>query len=200
MRTIPTPLWLWPLLAVPALIISIDLAAATDPRAFRAAVHPSGEWAARLLIVTMMATPLVMMLRNWRGPRWLMRHRRAFGVAAFGYSLLHLVIYLLSRGDLARVVADLDRMVIWTGWLAFAVMLPPAIASNDRAVRWLGQAWKPVQRLTYGAALLTLWHWAVIHNWGGTVPALLHFAPLACLTAYRVWWNWLRERPAQVGA
>jgi sulfoxide reductase heme-binding subunit YedZ len=61
-----------------------------------------------------------------------------------------------------------------------------------------------VQRWTYAAALLTLWHWAAVHHWNGWLPAAVHFTPLALLTVYRLWWNWrhwhrAQPRPAAVG-
>ena len=51
-----------------------------DPRIFHELVHPSGEFSARFLIVAMMATPLAMLLRGWRGPIWLKKNRRYLGV------------------------------------------------------------------------------------------------------------------------
>jgi sulfoxide reductase heme-binding subunit YedZ len=51
-------------------------------------------------------------------------------------------------------------------------------------VRWLKAGWKRVQRLAYPAALLTLFHWALVHD--GLIAALLHFVPLALLQGWRV--------------
>jgi sulfoxide reductase heme-binding subunit YedZ len=189
MRPIPTRLWLWPLLALPAVAMTAPLLAGTTPAGFRALLHPSGEFAARFLIVAMLATPLMLVLRGWRGPRWLMRQRRAFGVAAFGYAALHGLAYVAHRGDLGRIVGELDKTVIWTGWLALLIMLPLAATSNDCSLRRLGPRWKAVQRWTYPLALLTLWHWAAAHHWNGWLPATVHFAPLALLTLHRLWWN-----------
>lgn len=78
------PYWLWLLLALPAIGMTIEALTSTDPRVFHILVHPSGEFSARFLIITMMATPLVLLLRGWRGPQWLKKNRRYFGVAAFG--------------------------------------------------------------------------------------------------------------------
>lgn len=39
------------------------------------------------------------------------------------------------------------------------------------------------------AAVLTLWHWAALHDWGGIAPALVHSGPPAALEADRIW-NW----------
>ena len=45
-----------------------------------------------------------------------------------------------------------------------------------------------LQRWTYAVAVLTLLHWAALHDWGGIGPALVHFAPLGLLEAYRAWY------------
>ena len=45
------------------------------------------------------------------------------------------------------------------------------------------------------AAVLTLLHWAALHDWGHPMGAIVHFAPLAALEAYRLWYWYLRPRP-----
>jgi sulfoxide reductase heme-binding subunit YedZ len=180
---------LWALLALPALPMLAEALTSTDPRIFHRLVHPSGEFAARFLIVAMIATPLSMLLRGWRGSRWLVRNRRYFGVAAFGYATLHTLFYLLDKGALDAILGEAARFSIWTGWLAFVIFLPLAATSFDGAVRALGRWWKPLQRWTYAAAALTLLHWAALHDWGHPAAALVHFAPLIGLEGYRLWWN-----------
>ncbi len=86
------------------------LSGPSDPKVFHQLLHPSGEFAARFLIIAMLASPLVLLLRGWRGPLWLKKNRRYFGVAAFGYSVLHTVFYLIDEGSIARVAADLPLM------------------------------------------------------------------------------------------
>ena len=54
-----------------------------------------------------------------------------------------------------------------------------------RLVDMMGASWKPLQRWVYGAAVLTLLHWAALHDWGGIGPALVHFGPLAALSIWR---------------
>ena len=116
-----------------------------------------------------MATPLAMLLKGWRGPQWLKRNRRYLGVASF-----------------ATIVDELPRLYIWTGWIAFLIFVPLALTSMDYFVRKLGTWWKWLQRWTYAAAVLTLLHWAALHNWNGLAPAMIHFEPLIALEAYRV--------------
>lgn len=192
-----SPYWLWLLLAVPAIFILNDAFTSDNRRILHILVHPTGEFAARFMIISMMATPLAMLFKGWRGPRWLVKNRRYFGVAAFGYAALHTLFYLMDKGSLDRIILELPRFYIWTGWLAFVIFLPLAATSMDYFVRLLGPRWKSLQRWVYAAAVLTLLHWASLHNWNGWPPALMHFGPLILLTLYRLWWLYLRPRPAR---
>lgn len=193
-----SPYWLWALLSLPALGMAVQLAGSTDPRILHALLHPTGEFAARFLIIAMLASPLVLIFRKARFPRWLRQNRRYFGVASFAYALAHTVLYVIDRGTLDRVIDQIPRLDIWTGWLAMAIFVPLAITSADWAVRAMGPSWKTLQRWTYPAAVLTLVHWAALHNWGHPAAALVHFAPLAALEAYRLWYWYLRPRTPRV--
>ena len=146
-------------------------------------------------IIAMLATPLMLLFKGWRGPRWLRKNRRYFGVAAFAYALAHTVFYLVDKATLERIVDELPRLYIWTGWLAFAIFIPLAVTSMDYFLRIMGPRWKSLQRWTYPAAVLTLVHWASLHNWGHPAAALVHFGPLIALEAYRIWYWYLRPRP-----
>lgn len=188
------PYWLWGVLSLPALGLGAALFG-DDPRALAQTIHATGEFSARFMIISLMATPLMLLTKGSRFARWLRNNRRYFGVAAFGYAALHTAAYLMAE-TLARAWAEATDFEILTGWLAFAVFIPLALTSTDYAVRRMGRWWKPLQRWTYAAAVLTLLHWAALHDWGGWLPAAVHFAPLAALTAYRLWWTYLRKRPA----
>jgi len=191
----PTKAWLWPLLALPAFGITVSTLMSTDAKAYSMALHPTGEFAARFLVLAMLATPLMVLFKGWRGPRWLLRQRRALGVAAFGYATLHVVFYLIDRGEVSRMLEDLGSVSIWSGWIAWGLFLPLALTSNDRAVRWLGPRWKALQRMTYLAAALVALHWISSDEWKGIGPVLVHFGPLLVLSGYRIWYFNLRARP-----
>ncbi|HZG09637.1 MAG TPA: ferric reductase-like transmembrane domain-containing protein [Allosphingosinicella sp.] len=175
---------LWMVLAVPAvLLIAQYLGRAENvfPGDF---LHPTGEWSARLIILALMLTPLAQLLPASRLVRWLLRHRRAIGLAAFGYAFLHLIFYILDMETVPAVLAELGAPAIWTGWVAFLCMLVPALVSSDGAMRVLKGAWKRLQRLVYPAAILTLVHWALVHD--GFTAALASFAPLIALQLIRL--------------
>lgn len=194
------PYLLWLVLAFPGLGMTVAALTSTDPEILADLLHASGEMSARLLIVAMMATPLVLLLKGWRGPQWIKRNRRYLGVAAFGYGLLHTVAYLADTATLSATMAELPQLYIWTGWLAFLIFVPLALTSMDYFVRKMGRWWKWLHRWTYAAAALTLLHWAALHDWGGLAPALVHFVPLLALEAYRVWYWYLRPRPQRTAA
>ena len=175
-RAFPAKLSLWSLLALPAALILFQSLAGTMPADQLA---PTGEWSARMMIIALMLAPLAQVFPASLTVRRLLRFRRAFGVAGFAYALLHLLFYVLDMATVAEMIAELSAPAIWTAWLAFLCLLPPAIASSDAAMRWLGRRWKLIQRLAYPAAVLTLVHWILVHD--GIAEALLHFAPLAIL-------------------
>ncbi len=174
-------LFFWVLLSLPALfmlrayfsgeVIAMDM------------LHPTGEWSARLMIFAMVLSPLLSLIgpKPWLG--WLVKRRRAIGVAAFLYALLHLIFYIIDMGNLDDILAEFWALGIWTGWAAMLLFVPLAVTSNDASMRALKAGWKRLQRLVYPAALLVLVHWIFIHNNLG--PALLHFVPLAALVAAR---------------
>ncbi len=165
-----SPYWLWVVLSLPALGMTLALTGSNDPRIYHELLHPTGEFSARFMIIAMLASPLVLLLKGWRGPQWLKRNRRYFGVAAFGYAALHTLFYLVDEGSAARVISDIPKLYIWTGWMAFAIFIPLAATSMDYFVRKMGRSWKTLQRFTYVAAVLTLVHWAALHDWGGGGP------------------------------
>jgi len=156
-------------------------------------VGPTGEWAARFIIVALALTPLSRLLPGSGAVKWLLARRRALGVAAFCYALLHLAFYIWEMETLANMLAELGLAGIWTGWLALLMMIPLAATSNDAAVRALRSGWKRLQRLAYPAALLTLAHWILVHN--GLGEAMLWFAPLGALQLWRIGARLRRRAP-----
>jgi sulfoxide reductase heme-binding subunit YedZ len=172
---------LWLLLSLPAVPMALAYLAGEWAGEL---LHPSGEWSARLIIFALMLTPLSMMFRGQRWIQWLIKRRRAFGVAGFAYALLHLFFYLADMETLENVLAEIGALGIWTGWIAFLLFVPLALTSNDASMRALKKGWKALQRLAYPAALLTLVHWMFVHD--NFAAALINFAPLAALEAWRL--------------
>lgn len=123
-----------------------------------ALIRGLGDWTLRLLCLSLAITPLRLALNQ----PLLARFRRMLGLWAFAYASLHLLAYAwldmgLVPGDIVRDIAK--RPFILMGFLAWALMLPLAATSFNRAIRALGGArWQALHRLVYGLALVGLAH------------------------------------------
>lgn len=144
--------------------------------------HRLGEIALQLLIAGLAITPL----RRHLGVN-LLKFRRAIGLLAFGYVLLHLLVWLvLDVQILSQIWADiLKRPYISVGMAAFILMLPLALTSNNRSVKWLGANWRKLHKLTYGIALLGGLHFVLLTK-GFQIEPLLYMAAILGLLAVRV--------------
>lgn len=193
-RVLNHPWFFWLLLCLPSvpMVAGLVSGSSTPERL----LHPTGEFAARFMIVAMMVTPLAMLFRRAGWTRWLMARRRALGVAAFGYAAAHTVLYVIDMETLRAMLAEFFALGIWTGWAAFVIFLPLALTSNDLSARLMKRGWQWLHRWVYLAAVFTLLHWIFVHNALG--PALVHFIPLALLETWRVS-VLLRRRQARKG-
>ena len=186
--------FLWIVLAVPGFFILTDLITEYPfgRRDFKGLMHESGEMAARLLIAALLISPLKLIFPNNRFVQWLARQRRAFGVAAFSFASLHLLIYVLFK-SFPAMLNDFNEARIWAGWLAFIIFVPLAATSSNWAVQKLGgKAWQKLHRLVYIAAVAVAIHWLLENN--GLQPALVHFTPLVVLEAYRLYRILIRRK------
>ena len=174
-------LFIWGLLALPACVMLASYGRGGTTA--MELLHPTGEFSARLMIFAMMFSPLMALLGTKPWLSWLVTRRRYFGVAAFGYALLHLIFYVIDMETLTDMLAEIGALGIWTGWLAMLLFVPLALTSNNAAMRRLKANWKKLQRLVYPTAILVLIHWIFIHNNLGS--ALIHFIPLVLLITAR---------------
>ena len=153
----------------------------------------SGEWALRLLLITLAVTPL----RRFTGLHWLLRLRRMLGLFAFAYAFGHLTIYLWLDQffDWNAIALDiLDRPFITVGFAAFVLLIPLAATSNGFAIRRLGgRRWQALHRSVYAIAILAVLHfwWLVKADIG---RPLLYASILAVLLGLRGWWRELERR------
>jgi len=181
---------LWLLLAIPGILVTAQFLQGNAR--YGMLMHATGEFAGRFLVISLIATPLGLLFPKGKVSRWLIRNRRFFGVAAFAYTLLHTIFYLLEE-TLAHVVDEFFRIGMITGWVALFIFIPLAATSTDAAIRSMGPNWKKLQRWVYLAAVMTLLHWALVntrhHHWG---PALFHFAPVILLSIYRIWYVYFK--------
>jgi sulfoxide reductase heme-binding subunit YedZ len=145
--------------ALPLALLAADaLRGRLGANPIEAAMNRLGWWTLALLLVTLAPTPLRILLA-WT---WPARHRRLLGLFAFFYACLHLGFYagVDQFFDWRAIVADVTkRKFITIGMLAFALLVPLALTSTDRAVRRLGYVrWKRLHRLVYAVAVCGVVH------------------------------------------
>ncbi len=152
--------------------------------------HHLGEWALRLLLVTLAMTPL----QRLTGRGEFIRIRRLLGLWAFVYVCLHLLVYLtFDLGFSPAQLADdvVKRTYITLGFAAFLLLLPLAITSTAGWQRRLRRRWKSLHRLIYPAAMLAVLHYLWLVKSDLRAP-LTYLAILVLLLALRVPWRILR--------
>lgn len=180
-RRIPT--WAVYLLymAPSAYLFYLGLTGGLGPEPVKALEHEYGEIALQLLIIGLCITPL----RRYLGIN-LLKFRRAIGLVAFYYVALHLLVWLvLDVQILSQIWADiLKRPYITVGMAAFALMIPLALTSNNRAVRKLGPSWRRLHKLTYGIAVLGGLHFILLSK-GLQLEPLLYAGVILGLLALR---------------
>jgi sulfoxide reductase heme-binding subunit YedZ len=174
---------LWTLLSLPLLFLGY--AWQSGLLVYGELLHLSGEFSARLLVVTMAITPLRLMFPKSGWSAWLLMRRRNFGVATFAYALLHTLVYVSRKQSLSLILDEGIEFSMWTGWAAFLVFLVLALTSNDASPRILRRTWKKIHRAVYVAAFLAFAHWIFIAF--DFVPGLIHFVILLTLEIYRLW-------------
>lgn len=120
------------------------------------AIHQSGSWAVRFLVLTLAVTPL-RRIGGW--PR-LILIRRMVGVAAMAYALLHVTLYIASQSfSPVRVVTEIAlRFYLTIGFMAVVILVALGATSFDAAIRRLGRRWNQLHRLVYLAATLGVIH------------------------------------------
>jgi sulfoxide reductase heme-binding subunit YedZ len=160
------------------------IAGELGPRPFTEAIHQSGDWALRLLLVTLAISPAQRILDL---PRLILA-RRTLGVAAAAYAALHLSLYVLDQHfDLLKVASEIAlRIYLTIGAVALIGLIALGATSTDAAVRRLGSPrWHTLHRLVYAIALLAAVHFFMQSKLDLYQPVLMA-GFLTWLLAYRV--------------
>ena len=144
--------------------------------------HLLGTWALRFIIATLAITPL----RDLMGINWI-RYRRALGLLAFYYVMLHFAVYMiLDRGlDLNAIIADIiRRWFITIGMAALAMLVVLAVTSNAFSIRRLGKNWTRLHKLMYPIAAAGALHYYLAVK-SITLEPFVYIALILVLLAYR---------------
>ena len=148
------------------------------------AIHQSGDWALRLVWITLAVTPVQRILNY---PRIVLA-RRTLGVASACYAVLHLSLYVLDQHfDLFKVASEIVlRIYLTIGALALTGLIALGATSTDAAIRRLGsQRWNALHRIVYGIALLATVHFFIQSKLDTYEPVLMA-GFLIWLLSYRV--------------
>ncbi len=144
--------------------------------------HLLGLWALRFLVATLAITPI----RDLFGLNWV-RYRRALGLLAFWYVLMHFLTYMVLDQYLNFMAILIDiakRPFITIGMAAFVLLIPLALTSNNWSIRRLGPRWTKLHRLVYIIAAAGALHFAMSVKVAGLEP-LTYIALVAVLLAWR---------------
>jgi methionine sulfoxide reductase heme-binding subunit len=151
-----------------------------------ALLHRSGEIAIWILGAVLSLTPLRVLFPGSQVVAALNRHRRAIGVSACVYGLLHLTAHVLYEGGWDGLLRSLSKPFIWYGLAGLSILVALTATSNQFSIRKLGgRNWKGLHRLAYIAAALLIYHQAIAGKGHWHVARWLVF-PLTALQLARV--------------
>ncbi|QGZ35151.1 sulfite oxidase heme-binding subunit YedZ [Stappia indica] len=146
-------------------------------------LHGTGDWAIRFLLLSLLVSPL----RRVSGWGKLIGIRRMLGLAAAGYALAHLSLYVVDQSfDLAKVASEIVlRVYLTIGFVALLGLLALAATSTDGAIRRMGPTWHRLHRLTYAIAVLATVHF-FLQSKADVTEAVLMAGFLVALFACRI--------------
>ncbi len=156
----------------------------------------TGIWTLRFLLITLAVTPLRTITR-WSPAG---TFRRMLGLFAFFYGFMHFTTYMyldqyFAFDDILGDVAK--RPFITVGFSSFVLMIPLALTSPNRVVRWIGgKRWRILHRTVYGVALGGVIHYLWLVK-ADTSRPLLYGAVLAVLLVFRLWIYFSSRRSAE---
>lgn len=122
-----------------------------------AAIHETGLWSVRLLLVTLLVTPF-RLITGWAK---ILQVRRMLGVGAFAYALLHVILYIIDQnGVIWTIITEIVlRFYLTIGFVSFAAMAAMAWTSRDASIREMGaEKWRRLHMLIYPLTALAVFH------------------------------------------
>jgi methionine sulfoxide reductase heme-binding subunit len=146
------------LAVLPAILIAYwFFTGALQPLSVKNAIHLTGDWAIRFLVLTLALTPFQRILNY---PK-ITLIRRMLGVTAFAYALAHFMLYIINvKFDVGFLVSEIThRFYLTVGFVTLLGLSALAATSFDTVMRKLGQKWKMLHRIAYGLAALGLFHY-----------------------------------------
>ena len=134
----------------------------------------TGRYGAYLLLISLLFTPLS---QRWH---WVKRHlamRRNIGVWGFIYAALHVLIWIMLEFyyDWQLMLDEIaGNLFILLGVLAFLLLLPLALTSTHKAIKYLGyRKWQLLHTLTYVAIPAVIAHHFMAQKTATLEPLLM---------------------------
>ena len=123
------------------------------------AIHDTGDWAIRYILISLAITPAARVL-NW--PR-LLTVRRIVGLTALAYALAHLSLYTLDENfRLGFVVSEIvHRFYLTIGFVALLGLGVLGATSTNGWMQRLGRWWKRIHWAIYGIGVIALVHYFI---------------------------------------
>lgn len=136
------------------------------------AIHRTGDWTVRLLLITLAISPARRIFRYNR----LVLARRILGVSVACYAALHLSLYAFSENfDLLKVASEIVlRIYLTIGFVALVGLIVLAATSTDAAIRKMGaRNWDALHGIVYAITVLGLLHFYMQSKLDVTEPVLM---------------------------
>ena len=163
----------WGLALLPALwLVWRALTHDLGPRPMTEATHRTGDWAIRLLWLSLAITPLRRVL-DWPG---LHPARQAFGLAAFAYALGHMALFIVDQKfNWLKIVTEIAlRYYLTIGFVAVLGLAALAATSGEAMLRRLGsERWNNIHKIVYLIAFLSVLHFYIQSKLDVAQPLLM---------------------------
>jgi sulfoxide reductase heme-binding subunit YedZ len=151
----------------------------------------TGRHAVTLLVLSLACTPLNTLF-GWRE---LLKRRRALGLYAFMYAVVHVIIFVdldygLAWSLILRTVFDKPYIIV--GMTSFLLLIPLALTSFDIWKVRLGKSWKRLHQVVYYIAPLVILHYAmskkgnILTLQGDVVRPFIYGLVLLLLLTFRI--------------
>ena len=176
---------------VPLLLLGWDWATRNlGPEPLTRATHDTGDWCVRFLLIGLAVTPA----------RWIFDHsrvlqvRRMLGLAALGYAVVHLALYVGNEHlRLWHVLMEIvKRPYLSTGFTALIGFVVLGWTSTDGWLKRLGREWKTLHKLAYPLTALGILHFYMQSKINVSQPVLM--------TGFFAWSMLWRAVPARYRA
>ena len=154
------------------------------PEPVKEITHVTGNWTLRFIIITLAMSPL----QKFTKLNFWISYRRMFGLFVFFYASAHMMTYvgIDYRFDWSSIGDDIvKKKFIFSGFLAWLLLVPLALTSSKRMIKLLRDKWKKLHKLIYIISLLGIIHYLWLVK-VVTVEPLIYLIIIVILLTLRV--------------